>query len=332
MPETIATYKLRGFIHDVGGELVESVPGRIRVRLGGKGCVYAAPARLAFLAGPRPPADQIDMELRLNGRRHRPRQPAADHRRLPLAAPAHVRSDLAWRQLCTQIFCDLRGYLMGQTGVVGTRRSADAPRPSFRALNTRCSVIGWAAALLLAFHPMLFSGLACVPGDLGHPASSTTSSNTAGAGRCCPPHLDSGVRRSFIRPRTRWPTPISFFPPGPFTGSVCCWPADGRMCVPAVDADGFFSELPGHVRLSCAGAAAARWAAALGAVLYPWPRLSGCGGPPPAAVPAVLHRRRRLGAGRLGGRGPPCGSASSAWRPFCRFTRVIISAGSWGWG
>src|SRR5262249_46490896 len=37
MPEKIAAYKLRGFVSDVGGEVVESVPGLIRVRLGGPG-------------------------------------------------------------------------------------------------------------------------------------------------------------------------------------------------------------------------------------------------------------------------------------------------------
>src|SRR5262249_32869641 len=34
MPERIAAYKLLGFVQDLGGELIESVPGRIRVRLG----------------------------------------------------------------------------------------------------------------------------------------------------------------------------------------------------------------------------------------------------------------------------------------------------------
>src|SRR5262249_46972827 len=48
MPEKIATYKLRGFIHDVGGEVLESVPGRIRVHLGGKNSVYVPPNRGSF--------------------------------------------------------------------------------------------------------------------------------------------------------------------------------------------------------------------------------------------------------------------------------------------
>jgi serine/threonine-protein kinase len=45
MPEKIATFKLRGFIQDAGGEVVESVPGRIRVRLGGRGSAYSIPGR-----------------------------------------------------------------------------------------------------------------------------------------------------------------------------------------------------------------------------------------------------------------------------------------------
>ena len=57
MPEAIAAHKLRGFINDVGGEVIESMPGRIRVRLGGKGSVYEAPQRgslswLGMGAGP----------------------------------------------------------------------------------------------------------------------------------------------------------------------------------------------------------------------------------------------------------------------------------------
>jgi serine/threonine protein kinase len=114
MPEKIATYKLRGFIQDVGGELVESVPGKISVRLGGKGCVYSAPARgLSWLGlGRRPP---IDLELRLQ----RPDGSRENHLRITVvfrSSGADLNADIAWRTLCTQIYCDLRGYLMGQNG------------------------------------------------------------------------------------------------------------------------------------------------------------------------------------------------------------------------
>jgi serine/threonine-protein kinase len=115
MPEKIASYKLRGFIQDVGGELVESVPGRISVRLGGKNCVYAAPSRgLSWLGlGRRTP---IDLELRLN----RPDPSRENHLKVTVvfrSSGTDLNTDIAWRSLCTQIYCDLRAYLMGQNGL-----------------------------------------------------------------------------------------------------------------------------------------------------------------------------------------------------------------------
>jgi serine/threonine-protein kinase len=118
MPEKIATYKLRGFIHDVGGELLESVPGRIRVRLGGRGCVYTLPSRgaLSWIGLGRKNAE-IDMELRLQHAEQRDNQ----IRITVLLKPAQgdLTADLSWRGLCNQIFCDLRGYLMGSNSALG---------------------------------------------------------------------------------------------------------------------------------------------------------------------------------------------------------------------
>jgi serine/threonine-protein kinase len=113
MPEKIATYKLRGFIQDVGGDLVESVPGRITVRLGGKGCVYETPTRgLSWLGLSRKPP--IDLELRLQRA-----EPGRDNQlRITVtfrSIGADLNADAAWRALCTRIYCDLRGYLMGQS-------------------------------------------------------------------------------------------------------------------------------------------------------------------------------------------------------------------------
>ncbi|MFO0928654.1 MAG: protein kinase [Gemmataceae bacterium] len=114
MPETIARYKLSGFIQDVGGELIESVPGKIRVRLGGKGCVYVVPSRrLAWLGLGRRPL--IDVELRLQ----RSDSGRDNHLKIMVifrASDADTSADAAWREVCGQIFCDLRAYLMGQTG------------------------------------------------------------------------------------------------------------------------------------------------------------------------------------------------------------------------
>ena len=120
MPEKIATYKLRGYIQDVGGELVDSVPGRIRVRLGGRGCVYALPNRgaLSWLGLGRKAPD-IDLELRLQ----RPEQRDNQLRITVVIKPTQssLTTDVGFRSLCNQIFCDVRGYLMGSTGGVVTR-------------------------------------------------------------------------------------------------------------------------------------------------------------------------------------------------------------------
>jgi serine/threonine-protein kinase len=118
MPERIAAYKLTGFIGDVGGDVIESVPGRIKVRLGGKGSVYSAPTRgtLAWL-GLNRRAGQIDMELRLV----RADTSRDNHLRITvLLRPTigDLSADEEWQKLCRQIFCDLRAYLMGQTNIV----------------------------------------------------------------------------------------------------------------------------------------------------------------------------------------------------------------------
>ncbi len=110
MPEAIATYKLRGFILDVGGEVIENVPGRIRVRMGGKGSTYSERSRLGWLGlGSGHP---IEMELQLFEANHQ--------KRSNLWVTVILRylgrsPDRYWRARCDQIFTDLRGYLIGST-------------------------------------------------------------------------------------------------------------------------------------------------------------------------------------------------------------------------
>lgn len=118
MPERIATYKMQGFIHDVGGEVIESVPGRIQVRLGGKGSLYSAPTRgpLAWL-GLNRRAGQIDMELRMQ-RTEVGRDNQLQITVLLRPLIGNLNADEDWQHVSRQIFCDLRGYLMGQNGPV----------------------------------------------------------------------------------------------------------------------------------------------------------------------------------------------------------------------
>jgi serine/threonine-protein kinase len=109
MPEAIAIRKLRGFVHDAGGEVVESVPGLIKVRLGGR--KGQASGALSWLGLGR--RSVIDLELHLHHD-----HPGEENRLTVhvLFRPSHASllNDKAWRQRCTQIFVELRAYLMGR--------------------------------------------------------------------------------------------------------------------------------------------------------------------------------------------------------------------------
>jgi serine/threonine-protein kinase len=116
MPETIAVYKLRGFVQDVGGEVIESVPGRVRVRLGGPGSVYVPKGKGAFSwlgIGRRPGQIEVDLYLdRLDATRESMLQITVAMR----PGRGDSIADASWRARCDQIFIDLRGYLMGKSG------------------------------------------------------------------------------------------------------------------------------------------------------------------------------------------------------------------------
>jgi serine/threonine-protein kinase len=110
MPERIAIMKLRGFVHDAGGEVVESVPGLVKVRFGSR---KNSGSTLAWF-GLRRASSIIDLELHLQT--PDPNQPnrLAVH---VLFRPSHpsLLADREWRQRCTQIFVELRSYLMGRS-------------------------------------------------------------------------------------------------------------------------------------------------------------------------------------------------------------------------
>jgi serine/threonine-protein kinase len=113
MPERVAIMKLRGFVHDAGGEVLESLPGLIKVRLGGrKGTASGAFAWLGL--GRR--SGLVDVELHLQHNH------PGDENRLTvhvLFRPSHPRlmKDEEWRKRCSQIFIELRAYLMGRETV-----------------------------------------------------------------------------------------------------------------------------------------------------------------------------------------------------------------------
>jgi serine/threonine protein kinase len=118
MPEAMALLKLRGFVYDLGGEVVDSVPGMIRVRLGEP----AAPARksgglFGLLGGGKAAsasaAPVTDLEL------HMERRDPAQPNRLTITLVLRSGNGLMtpeWHQRCQQIGRDLQAYLMGPRG------------------------------------------------------------------------------------------------------------------------------------------------------------------------------------------------------------------------
>lgn len=113
MPEAIASYKLRGFVDDVGGQVVESVAGKIRVRLGGRASVYSFPVSnsLSWLGLGRR-SGMMDMDLYLQ--RNNPQQQSLLTITVVMRpSDSKTAPNAGWRACCNQIFCDLRAYLMG---------------------------------------------------------------------------------------------------------------------------------------------------------------------------------------------------------------------------
>jgi serine/threonine protein kinase len=111
MPDTIASYKLKGFVNDFRGEVVESVPGMIRVQLGGTGHVNGSGSPLSWFRF-RKKADFVEMELRLE--RNNPQQLSLLHITVIMRAlDKKTALSPVWRERCNQIFCELRGYLAG---------------------------------------------------------------------------------------------------------------------------------------------------------------------------------------------------------------------------
>jgi tRNA A-37 threonylcarbamoyl transferase component Bud32 len=119
MPERLAAAKLRGFVEDLGGEVLASDPGLIRMRLG-LPAGYKVPTTqgsglFGWLRGirrPSIPRGQEPIELELHLEKPEPHQPRlqvmltlAPLRDFP---PPSVAS---WRERCDKIYSTLRRYL-----------------------------------------------------------------------------------------------------------------------------------------------------------------------------------------------------------------------------
>ena len=101
MPETIAIMKLRGYVRDQQAAVLESTRELIRIRVGKAAGWFSRRA-----SGP------VDLEMRLEVRdKKRP-----NHLHIQITfVPTHIclLADETWRQRCTNLFVELRAYLMG---------------------------------------------------------------------------------------------------------------------------------------------------------------------------------------------------------------------------
>jgi serine/threonine-protein kinase len=115
MPRRIAMMKIRGFVHDFAGEVVASWPGRVRIQtqINHAATQGVGPRRRQPL-GPSSRLQPLTLELLLSQidpkRENRLRVTVIFYPPGGEASP-----DLHWQQSCVRTFCDLRGYLMGQT-------------------------------------------------------------------------------------------------------------------------------------------------------------------------------------------------------------------------
>jgi serine/threonine protein kinase len=104
MPDTLASYKLRGFVQDMCGEVMVSQPGLIKVRMEDSGSGWGLFKRRGA----------IDLELQME--RTNPTQPNFLLITVVMSSP-DKRSLLTptWRERCNQIYVELRGYLAGSS-------------------------------------------------------------------------------------------------------------------------------------------------------------------------------------------------------------------------
>lgn len=119
MPEAIAVVKLRGFVYDFGGEVLDSQPGRIRFRLPAPATTpEAAPwglwALLGFGKRTAPPLPNALLELRMQ------KTTTGLQNQLQIKVLMHpeqnARQEQAtdWQYWCGQVCRDLRAYLISR--------------------------------------------------------------------------------------------------------------------------------------------------------------------------------------------------------------------------
>ena len=111
MPESMAMIKLKGFIFDLGGEVVESVPGMIKVRVPERQAQKSS-GLFGWMKGGRTEAPTAT-EIELHMERRDPTTPS----KLTITLVMRPNSGLIsteWHMRCKKLGMDLQAYLMGR--------------------------------------------------------------------------------------------------------------------------------------------------------------------------------------------------------------------------
>jgi serine/threonine-protein kinase len=127
MPERIAVVKLKGYVDDMRGEVIESIPGKVLVHFGQPNCKYqwpgaqAAPAKSAGLgswfglgggsSAPKTSAKLIEVELEMD-KKDDPRGTMLHITVLVRPRSGVMPRSPEWFALCDQIYKDLRAYFI----------------------------------------------------------------------------------------------------------------------------------------------------------------------------------------------------------------------------
>jgi eukaryotic-like serine/threonine-protein kinase len=118
MPEAMAMLKLKGFVYDLGGEVQESVPGMIRVRVVDRAAEKKKEGLLGWMSGSggrqvaiAPAGLTTDLEL------HMERRDPSQASKLTITLvmrPAGGIATQEWKDRCAKVSRDLGAYLMGR--------------------------------------------------------------------------------------------------------------------------------------------------------------------------------------------------------------------------
>jgi eukaryotic-like serine/threonine-protein kinase len=111
MPEAMAMVKLKGFIYDLGGEVVESVPGMIRVRVPDGKAPRMAAGLFGWFDNAKTATQGASTDIELHMLRKDPTQPS----RLTITLvmrPSSGPMTPDWKTRCKKIGQDLGAYLM----------------------------------------------------------------------------------------------------------------------------------------------------------------------------------------------------------------------------